>query len=377
MKQFMGNEQNGIKIPRVWQHVLFWTAVCFFITSMYSVQTNFMVSTRNNMIFMPIQIAYYYAIAGWLIPRYLLPGRYLKFTLWVLGIVALSVIITRIVGILFVTPYTIRMMHVTDGDYLRASQRPFADKLFDLQNMINAFKGTNLIIGFVLAIKLAKMWYERKQATLESELNALKAQVHPHFLFNTLNNLYALSLNQSQKSPQLILNLSNILRYMLYECNTDQVPLNKEIVMLQQFVSLEKLRYDNRLDVTFNIYGNTDGKLIAPLLMLPLIENAFKHGVSEQTGDVWVNISLYCMRDELKLKVSNSKPADKTRATDKTGNIGLQNLRKRLELIYPATHGLKIMDDKDTFLAVLDLKLNFEPQPAPQLTTYETTYSYS
>ncbi|MEI9419561.1 histidine kinase, partial [Mesorhizobium sp. Cs1321R2N1] len=90
-------------------------------------------------------------------------------------------------------------------------------RLFDIESLVNAFKGVNLIIGFVLAIKLFKMWYERKQASLEAELSALKAQVHPHFLFNTLNNLYALSLDQSPKSPQLILGLSDILRYMLYE----------------------------------------------------------------------------------------------------------------------------------------------------------------
>ncbi|MDN3582030.1 sensor histidine kinase [Mucilaginibacter flavus] len=192
-----------------------------------------------------------------------------------------------------------------------------------------------------------------------------------------MNNLYALSLNQSQKSPQLILNLSNILRYMLYECDSSEVPLSKEVVMLQQYISLEKLRYDNRLDVTFNIYGDTEGKLIAPLLMLPLIENAFKHGVSGQTDDAWVNISLYMMRDELKLKISNSKPGYKINKTDKAGNIGLQNLKKRLELIYPLTHQLKVTDDKEIFLAVLDLKLNFEPQPASQLSQHEATYSYS
>ncbi|GAA3977846.1 sensor histidine kinase [Mucilaginibacter dorajii] len=377
MESLMDKALGGIKIPRLWQHILFWIAVCLFITSMYSVQTNFMVSARNNLIFMPIQIAYYYTIAGWLMPGYLLPGRYFKFALGVLCIITLSVVITRIAGILFVTPYTIKMMHVTDGDYLLAAQRPFLEKFFDLQNMINAFKGTNLFIGFILAIKLAKMWYERREATLQSELSALKAQVHPHFLFNTLNNLYALSLSQSQKSPQVILNLSNILRYMLYECDTSEVSLSKEVVMLQQYVSLEKLRYDKRLDVTFNIYGDTEGKLIAPLLMLPLIENAFKHGVREQTDDAWVNISLYMMRDELKLKISNSKQIGKEGSIGKTGNIGLQNLKKRLALIYPATHHLKITDDKDIFLAVLDLKLNFEPQPAPQLTQHEATYSYS
>lgn len=377
MKQLADFDVAYFKMPRPVQHVLFWLTVSFIITMMYSVPTNFMVSLRNNLIFMPIQIAYYYAIAGWLIPKYLFPGKYLKFGYLALGVFVLSVVVTRIVGILFVTPYTIRMMHVTEGDYFEASRRPFLVKLFDLQNMINALKGTNLVIGFVLAIKLFKMWYQRKQATLQAELNALKAQVHPHFLFNTLNNLYALTLNQSAKSPQLILNLSNILRYMLYECNTGEVLLNQEITMLQQFISLEKLRYEDRLDINFNIYGDTDGKLIAPLLMLPLVENAFKHGAGEQMGDAWININLYVMRDELKLKISNSKVAGANNRAGKTGNIGLQNLRKRLELIYPTTHGLKIMDDHDTFLAVLDLRLNFAPQTPSKITTHEIAYTHS
>lgn len=377
MKQLADFDVAQFKMPRPLQHILFWLTVSFIMTMMYSVPTNFMVSLRNNLIFMPIQIAYYYAIAGWLIPKYLFPGKYLKFGYLALGVFVLSVVVTRIVGILFVTPYTIRMMHLTEGDYFESSRRPFLVKLFDLQNMINALKGTNLVIGFVLAIKLFKMWYQRKQATLQAELNALKAQVHPHFLFNTLNNLYALSLNQSAKSPQLILNLSNILRYMLYECNTGEVLLNQEIAMLQQFISLEKLRYEDRLDINFNIYGDTDGKLIAPLLMLPLVENAFKHGAGEQMGDAWININLYVMRDELKLKISNSKVAGANNRAGKTGNIGLQNLMKRLELIYPTSHSLKIMDDHDTFLAVLDLRLNFAPHSPYKINTHEIAYTHS
>jgi sensor histidine kinase YesM len=344
---------------------------------MYSVQTNFLVSLRNNLIYMPIQIAYYYAIAYWVIPRYLFTKRYFMFTVMLIPVITAALLVTRTASILFVGPYLIRVMHITDVDFIKAYNRPFLAMLFDVQSLVNALKGTNFVIGFVLAIKLFKMWYERKQATLEAELNALKAQVHPHFLFNTLNNLYALSLNQSSKSPQLILNLSNILRYILYECNTDEVQLNQEIAMLQQFISLEKLRYEDRLDITFNIYGDTEGKLIAPLLMLPLIENAFKHGAGEQIGDSWININLYVMRDDLKLKVSNSKAGNSDKTAGKTGNIGLQNLKKRLELIYPSTHSFKIMDDKDTFLAILDLRLNFEPQPTPQLSTHEVTYTLS
>lgn len=360
---------QNIKIPRVYQHLLFWGVAYLLIASMYSVQTNFWISLRNNLFFMPVQIAYYYAIAYWIIPRYLFVNRYLKFAIWLLVLVVASSLITRTVGLTLVTPYLIKAMHITDIDYLRYQQKPFFEKLMDIQNLVNTFKGVNLIIGFVLAIKLFKMWYERKQASLEAELSALKAQVHPHFLFNTLNNLYALSLDHSPKSPQMILGLSDILRYMLYECNADEVPLEREILMMQQYVKLEKLRYEDRIDISFTITGDLRNKLIAPLLILPFIENAFKHGTSEKTGQVWINISVNVTGSRFKLKVANNKPEHHTKEAEENTreHIGLKNVMKRLDLLYPATSKLKIMNEDDTFLIVLDMQLNMVKQPEKQL----------
>jgi sensor histidine kinase YesM len=361
---------QNIKIPRMYQHLLFWAVVYILVAGLYSVQTNFWISLHNNLYFMPVQIAYYYAIAYWVIPQYLFVKQYLKFALLLLLLVIVSLLITRTIAILFVNPHVIRVMNIVDPDYLKAEHQSFLTKLLDKQSMVNALKGVNLIIGFVLAIKLFKMWYERKQAALEAELSALKAQVHPHFLFNTLNNLYALSLDGSPKSPQLILGLSDILRYMLYECNANEVLLEREIFMMQQYIKLEKVRYEDRIDINFTIKGDLTNKLIAPLLILPFIENAFKHGTSEKTGQVWINIDINVTGNHFKLKIANNNPErepDNNQAAP--GHIGLKNVMKRLELLYPATSKLKIMNEDDTFLIVLDMDLNVIKHPETKLVT--------
>ena len=353
---------NNIRLPRFWQHVFFWIAVSLFITTLYSLQTNFWVSFRNNLFYMPIQVAYYHAIAYWLVPKYVFEKRYGMFLLMLLPLVFGVMFISRTIGIFFVNPYLIRVMHLTDPDYLVFNRQPFLVKLLDPQSLVNSFKGTNLFTGFVLAIKLFKMWYERKQAALEAELNALKAQVHPHFLFNTLNNLYALSLNNSPKSPQAIIGLSDILRYMLYECSDNEVPLEKEIFMMQQYVKLEKLRYEERIDINFTITGNLKDKTIAPLLILPFIENAFKHGASEQVGATWINIDISITLNHFKLKVANSKPEHPLNTVETPGHIGLKNVGKRLDLLYPHSSRLKIVNEEDTFFVMLDLDLKIIKQ---------------
>ncbi|OOQ59223.1 sensor histidine kinase [Mucilaginibacter pedocola] len=367
---------QDVKLPRVVQHILFWFGVSIVVTSLYAVQINWFLSFRNNLFYMPVQIAYYYAIAYWLVPRYLFAGRYFTFILLFVPLAFISAFISRAIGLHFVIRYLIENGYADDPGYIRDNTRPFLTMLFDFPLFINALKGTNLTIGFVLSIKLFKVWQERKQWALEAELNALKAQVHPHFLFNTLNNLYALSLNNSPKSPQVILGLSGLLRYMLYECNTAHVPLEKEVFMMQQYVKLEQLRYEERIDLSFNISGNLKNKFIAPLLLLPFIENAFKHGAGETMGQVWVTIDITVKGESLKLKVANSNPIKQAQSeVAEAHGLGLQNVVKRLELLYPGISNLKIMDEEDTYLIVLDLDLKVIPlaQPHPQPETQLAT----
>jgi len=370
MNSSLLNKFITTKTGRIVQHVIYWITVFLLFDSVYAIKTNFWIAARNNLFYTPLHIIYYYLVAYWLIPLFLFRKQYLKFVLSMLGFMFIITLASRLVDIFIANPYILKNYPVDDWDMKDFAKRPFLYKITSLLYFTNALKAVNMVIWVALGIKFFKMWYERKQAALQAELNALKGQIHPHFLFNTLNNLYALTLNKSNEAPKVVLGLSDMLRYMLYECNTEEVPLTKEIMMLQYYVNLEKLRYEDRLDLTFNVQGDMDAKLIAPLLMLPFVENAFKHGVSEQIGQSWVNISVNVTDSGLRLKVSNSKAEALPHDTDKHyGHIGLQNVRKRLELLYPEDHQLKVMDDEDTFLIVLDLKLKTQVKKIENLVT--------
>ena len=225
--------------------------------------------------------------------------------------------------------------------------------------MIHALEQVHAIVWGGLVIKFFRLWYERKQMALYSELNFLKAQIHPHFLFNTLNNLYALTLDNSPSSPEVVLGLSQILRYMLYECNSNYVLLQKDIEIIKNYITLEKLRHGNRLDLNFKVKGEVNQQQIAPLLMIPLIENAFKHGASEMMEDAWINIVLDVQASSIKLKVSNGKPEKQNQNSHQHfGKIGLENVRKRLALIYPDTHTFSTYNEEDMYVAILEINLD-------------------
>ena len=191
----------------------------------------------------------------------------------------------------------------------------------------------------------------------EAELKILKAQVHPHFLFNTLNNLYGLSIEKSDEAPNLVLRLSEILDYILYKCDAPRVSLLEEIANLQNYIEIEKIRYSEKLKLEVNFPKEKSQLKIAPLIILPFIENAFKHGVSKFPGNAFVKINIEINDKILLAKVENSRnPVVKTMENDAKG-IGLVNVRKRLDLIYPKKYILKIEERDKTFLVNLTLEL--------------------
>lgn len=224
-------------------------------------------------------------------------------------------------------------------------------------------KNRYLIIGtltLVLIILLSLITYliyrNRSQAI---KLNLLKAQIHPHFLFNTLNNLYALSLSKSDEAPGVVIGLSSILRYILYECNTKEADLQKELDIISEYINLERVRYTDALEV--NTYFDSDFTRykIAPLLLLPLVENAYKHGVSKLEKASWINIEAKIKDSRFLFKIANNKPLIKDDLEQGTmyGNIGLKNIRERLSILYPKRHKLKIMESDDIFVVSLELTL--------------------
>ncbi len=219
---------------------------------------------------------------------------------------------------------------------------------------------------FFASVKLFEYWLadqkqnqELLQQKLESELKFLKSQIHPHFLFNTLNNLYALTLDKSDKAPEVVVKLSDLLSYMLYECNVPRVPLEKEINLLRDYLELEKMRYQSELKVDFDVQGRVNGKMIAPLLLIPFIENGFKHGLSKQIENPWINIHLEVEDYKLTFLVENNKPlVDKKDESGYSEGIGLKNVKRRLNLIYGDDYNLEVKDEHGVFNVLLELRLD-------------------
>ena len=192
---------------------------------------------------------------------------------------------------------------------------------------------------------------------LSTELNFLKSQINPHFLFNALNNLYAIAQHHEVEELSTgIEELSNLMRYMLYESNSDYVPLKKEIKYLHSFIEIQQLRIDEKDDfiINFEIKGNLDGISIAPLILLPFVENAFKHGIS-QTKTSIIHISIERHNNQIHFRTSNNTYRETNGNKDESG-IGLENVKRRLNLLYPNNHQLTISEKQDKYQ--VDLKIN-------------------
>ncbi len=193
---------------------------------------------------------------------------------------------------------------------------------------------------------------EIEKEKFTAEMGLLKAQINPHFFFNTLNSLYSLSLAQSDKSAAVVLRLSDLMRYMLYEASAPTVLLKDELTYLENYIGIEQMRYVERLDLSFQYSGDISGKWISPLLLLPFVENAFKHGIEDSSG--WITIDLKVDGRTLYMKVENSYSQP---PKPKKPGLGLVNARRRLELAYPGRHTLHISQNDDIYSVALTLQL--------------------
>src|SRR6267142_701182 len=212
--------------------------------------------------------------------------------------------------------------------------------------VVQTVAGSLFIVIFVGMLRFAKDWFEfeAKKKEIENEkltaeLNFLKEQINPHFLFNTLINLYYLAFTQSPNTTEVIAKLSQMMRYMIYDSNYPQVPLGKEIEYMQNYISLERLRLNNEVPIEFKVAGEVENKLITPLIFITFLENAFKHGVSANNSESWVKINITVKDHECIYTVENSKLKMPVENKEKSG-IGLQNLKRRLELSYFGKYSL-------------------------------------
>lgn len=348
-----------LRIPifqnRLLIHILLWLSyVSFFAVVNAGGQDEFTEAFLDQLIMLPVKLAAVYPTLYILIPRFLLSRKYWTFVFLIICLMFLAGLVQR--GIIYYIIYPVKY-----SDF----------SLTELEPFIHGYKiiRTVLQIAYVLiftsAIKITKYWYDDQQKArelvqekLEAELKFLKAQIHPHFLFNTLNNLYALSLKKSDHAPEVVLRLSGLVNYMLYDASAPKVPLSREIDSIHNYIALEKIRYGQNLDIFFDVTGNISGTQIPPMLLLPFIENSFKHGASDETDDKWITANLNVNNEYLTFKVENGKPGFRVNPRENyPGGIGLQNVRRRLELLYPGRHELKIYDESSTFLVILKIIL--------------------
>lgn len=233
---------------------------------------------------------------------------------------------------------------------------------------------TLFIVLFVGMLRFAVDWFEfesRKKEVenerLIAELNFLKSQINPHFLFNTLNNLYYLAYTKSENTTEVIAKLSQMMRYMIYDSNHPRVLLTKEIEYMQNYISLERLRLNDQIPIQFKIDGDPENVWIAPLIFITFLENAFKHGVSNNNSNAWVKINIQLRDRECIYTVENSKALLMSN-TEKSG-IGLQNVTRRLELSYPEQYEIKVEDKPDVYFVKLTITLSdsFEFEAIPEL----------
>ena len=239
------------------------------------------------------------------------------------------------------------------------------EPLFFLPKIMMGAVQVHLVTAVGVMIYLLGKWKRHQHLTevllkekVAAELQLLKSQVQPHFIFNTLNNIYMLSLKGSSQTSDMIYRLSALLSYMIYDSKQDTIEFNKELEYIKNYIDLEKIRYGERLDIQLNVFNNTKNTYVPPLLILPLVENAFKHGVSNEVDNSWIHIDITLKKNKLTFKIENSFNEGQILISQFGSGLGLVNLRKRLEIFYPNGYELKTMQDESSYLVTLKLDLN-------------------
>jgi len=335
-------------LRRILLHALFWTAwmsrTFYDIVSLYSLQGAFAFSFSYIIAQMPFVYIHLYV----LVPKLLNKRKYFLY-------------VPATIALLFIYSYlSYFVLNRIPAEWLPKGLASYIHRIdpnYDILEGFFAFTITYALKYTWLALTTQNKVLALQKENLQLELKALKAQVNPHFLFNTLNNIYALSLQKSEQTPGMLLKLSSMMRYLLYECNAPQVALQKEIRFINDYIELEKIRHDKNVRIGFSLSGNADDSEIAPLLLIPFIENSFKHGVNAQIGKGWVDIHLSTLDKKLSLSVVNSTTENNNGGVHDKG-IGLENVKKRLELLYPGKYMLSIEPRDEKFSMNLTIDLN-------------------
>lgn len=326
----------------IW-HVAFWVTYILLLTYTFGQIMPFIPALSRVFIGLAVHLTFAYLNWFWLIPRYFLQHRHVRY---------------------FSITFSLLLFLGCIRYWLEYSlPSPFVSSVTPLVSLKLIFIFFSFLSIWVLSslfklledrIKTMRLDNELKNAQLHSELRFLKSQINPHFLFNTLNNVYSLAYLKSEQTAPMILKLSGMLRYMLYDCDAQKVLLTKEINYLQDYIELQVLNPADRPKVTFEVENHSPDKLIEPMLFVVFIENAFKHGNLSQSG-AYIKIRLIAGFNQLTFSISNSVGGHKNK--DSLQGIGIQNVQQRLSLLYPEKHDLQISEDFNRYEVRLTLNL--------------------
>jgi two-component system LytT family sensor kinase len=336
---------EGSMIPnRMYRHILFWVVLYFFDVFLFGFDSErYGLFMKIVALEMPGMMVLAYVMMYWAIPRFF-ERRYLEITL-------------VLISVFLACSWVVHALFIMVGYYAENIG------LWDASKIL--IRGFYLFANAAIAviIKLSLLWYsnqkrvtEMESSRMEVELKMLREQVNPHFLFNTLNNLYGLVDRNPSKAQEMIVGLSRILQFMLHESNQHRIRLGEEITCIRDYLSLERVRYGNNLSISLNVEPACETLEVAPLVIFPFIENSFKHGASESIGSAWINIDFSIFKGNLVFKIENSKQPLPEASVNGHG-IGLKNARRRLELIYGGDHSLQIIDAVDSYLVVLRVRM--------------------
>lgn len=335
-------------------HVIFWL-IYFAITVIRwgGVHEDYLYSFKTTLIGFPIHMILVYLNIYVLMPQFAFKKKHTTYT----ALILLSMF-TMVIAKFNLTYYLVSTNVWPEGPYIEH---------MTFNYVIDMMIGELYVITFVTAIKITLDYlHEHKRVTdlekaqLETELLFLKTQVSPHFFFNTLNNIYSLAVENSKKTPLIILKLSELMRYLLYETKNKKQSLDKEILCIQNYLDLERIRHNDKLEIDMSISGDIEDKKIAPFLLLTFIENAFKHGVHKSIDEVVITIDFIIKKKFLYFEISNPVPksVERKESLNKSNGIGLENVKKRLELGYNENdYKLSIKNKNNMFVVKLKIKV--------------------
>ncbi len=346
---------HGTSDIKPWHHILFWSVYFIFNTFRWAfIHDDFLLSLRTNLIGFPIHMLLAYVNAYYLMPRFIYTKKYFQYTVYIL----LALLIMLMVKY-NLTYYLVSTDVMPEG--------PKVINTLTIGYAVQTMIGEVYVISFFTAIKLTIDWlrenskiHDLERRQLKTELRFLRSQVSPHFFFNTLNNIYSLTLEKSDQAPEVILKLSELMRYLLYATKKQQQDLSSEINCIRNYIDLERIRFDDSLKIDMNISGNFGNCKIPPMLLIPLVENCFKHGASMNIGEMKIKIDIKVDDGFMDFRISNSIPLVNREYVYpvKKGGIGLSNVKKRLELGYAKNeYDLRIFEEDKMFNVFLKLKV--------------------